>query len=142
MTIASILAEKGTEVACVGCETSIADAARTLGDRRIGALVVLEDDALAGIVSERDIVLHIGRDGTAVLDAPVRTIMASPVETADPQDDIDSALGRMTDRRIRHLPVTESGRLAGIVSIGDLVKAKIAASEHEADAMRAYIQEV
>jgi CBS domain-containing protein len=94
---------------------------------------------LAGILSERDIVRAVARDGAAAMDAPVSSVMTAKVVTAAPSDRIDAALARMTDRRIRHLPVIQDGALVGFVSIGDLVKAQIDMALAEADAMRAYI---
>lgn len=142
MTIAAILDFKGNDVVTVTRDTSVAQAAQLLGERRIGALVVLDDAAsICGICSERDIVAGLGTDRGDLLDWPVERIMKAPAITVSPEASVESALELMTDRRIRHLPVMESGRLAGIVSIGDLVKDRIERMADEADAMRMYIQE-
>jgi CBS domain-containing protein len=105
----------------------------------VGALVVLEGDQVVGIVSERDVVRAISADGMSALETPVQQYMTRDVQFADPADRVDALLERMTDRRIRHLPVCRDGRLMGLVSIGDLVKAKISEVEAEADGLKAYI---
>lgn len=138
--IASILASKGRAVVTVAADASLRDAARLLTERRIGAVAVTDSaGALFGILSERDIVRAVADQGPAALDAPVSSAMTARVVTASPSDRIDAALARMTDRRIRHLPVMDGGQLVGFVSIGDLVKAQIDQALAEADAMRAYI---
>lgn len=95
--------------------------------------------AIAGVISERDIVREIARRGCGILTQPVATAMTRNVVTAAPSDTVDDALARMTDRRIRHLPVVVDGQLKGMVSIGDLVKIKISAVQAEAEALRSYI---
>lgn len=111
-----------------------------LTERRVGALVVLDSyDFLQGIISERDIVRHCAEHGGDAMTAKVADVMTRHVVTAHPGETIDAVLSRMTDRRIRHLPVVQHGKLVGVVSIGDLVKAKIDQTQHEAAAMRAYI---
>jgi CBS domain-containing protein len=116
------------------------EAAAILTDKRVGALVVLDSKGhLEGILSERDIVRLCAQVGAAAMTAKVADAMTKDVLTAAPKDKVDSALARMTDRRIRHLPVLEGEKLVGVVSIGDLVKAKIDEALQEADAMRAYI---
>jgi CBS domain-containing protein len=138
--IASILAAKGAAVVTTSQEVSLRVAAQLLTERRIGAVAVTDSAGqLAGILSERDIVRAVARDGAAAMDAPVSSAMTAKVVTASPADRIDAALARMTDRRIRHLPVIQDGALVGFVSIGDLVKAQIDMALAEADAMRAYI---
>ena len=111
-----------------------------LAARKIGALVVVESrDRVIGIVSERDIVRAISRHGPETLADTVASIMTREVVTCADRDTIDQVMGRMTRGRFRHLPVVADGRLAGIVSIGDVVKARIEQVEREADDMRAYI---
>ena len=102
-------------------------------------MVVTENDQVVGILSERDLVRLIAQEGAGCMNAPVSSIMSKDVVFADPKETIDALLERMTDRRIRHLPVVKDGRLVGIVSIGDLVKAKIAQAEAEAQHLKAYI---
>lgn len=140
MTIARILQHKGGTIMCVSPDQSLQEAAAILTEKRVGALVVLDSDGLLhGILSERDIVRLCAQTGAAAMMAKVADAMTKEVLTAAPKDKVDSALARMTDRRIRHLPVLEGQKLVGVVSIGDLVKAKIDEARQEADAMRAYI---
>jgi CBS domain-containing protein len=140
MTIAAILSSKGSQVATIGADNRVSEAVATLGERRIGALPVVEGDQIVGIMSERDVIYCLRDHGAEVLDWPVSRVMTSPAITAEPATPILSALGLMTERRIRHLPVAEGGRLIGIVSIGDLVKYRMDRIEAEANAMRSYIQ--
>jgi len=140
MTIAAILSSKGSEVATIGADNRVSEAVASLGERRIGALPVVEGDRIVGIMSERDVIYCLRDHGADVLDWPVSRVMTSPAITAEPATPILSALGLMTERRIRHLPVAEGGRLIGIVSIGDLVKYRMDRIEAEANAMRSYIQ--
>jgi CBS domain-containing protein len=140
MTIAKILGAKGGAITSISPEQTIQAAASILTKQRVGALMVLDQQgALVGILSERDIVRLCAEQGSPALGALVGEAMTKDVMTASPQDRIDSAMARMTDRRIRHLPVLEGATLIGIVSIGDLVKAKIDEALADADAMRAYI---
>jgi CBS domain-containing protein len=140
MTIAVILSSKGSEVATIATEASVADAVALLSERRIGALPVVEDGRIIGIISERDIIYCLREHGADVLGWPVSRIMTSPAVTVEPQTAVLTALATMTRRRIRHLPVVEGEQIRGIVSIGDLVKHRIERIEEEAQAMRAYIQ--
>ena len=140
MLIAEILRAKGDLVFTLGPSDTVAAAARLLHERRVGALVVhQEKDGIAGIVSERDVVRALATDGREALDRAVSNYMSRDVIYAAPTETVDSLLTRMTDRRIRHLPVSDGGRLVGIVSIGDLVKAKIAETLEEAQSLKAYI---
>jgi CBS domain-containing protein len=140
MTIALVLQGKGSAVETIAAEASVSDAVRRLGERRIGALPVTEGDRIVGIMSERDVIYCLRDHGAEVLDWPVSRVMTSPAITADLQTDVLTALALMTQRRIRHLPVVDSGGIRGIVSIGDLVKYRMERIEAEAEAMRAYIQ--
>jgi CBS domain-containing protein len=140
MTIAAILMHKGSEVVSVQCDATVHDAVRLLAERRIGALPVMDGENVAGIMSERDVVRCLSKEGEAVLRRPVRDVMSAPTITIEPKVSVLAALSEMTHRRIRHLPVVEDGRLTGIVSIGDLVAYRIRRIEEEAEAMRAYIQ--
>ena len=139
MTIASILKGKGGDVARVAPEATIAEALATLHARRIGAVLVMDGEAVVGILSERDIVRGLHAVGAGIVDHPVSGCMTAPVITVGPGDSLLSALGLMTDRRIRHLPVVDGGRLAGIVSIGDIVKRRLEILEAETHDMKAYI---
>jgi CBS domain-containing protein len=119
---------------------SVAAVAALLHARKVGAMVVMgEDRQVAGIVSERDIVRIVAEQGAAGLDHPVSACMTCDVVFAEPDETVDALMARMTDRRIRHLPVCTEGRLVGIVSIGDLVKSKIAETTAEAETLKAYI---
>jgi len=139
MLVSQILRSKGDTVFTVGPGETIAAVAALLHSRRVGALVVLDAERVAGIVSERDVVRGMAEHGAASLGRPVSSIMTKDVLYADPGETVDSLLTRMTDRRIRHLPVCKKDRLVGIVSIGDLVKWKISEVEAEADTLKAYI---
>jgi CBS domain-containing protein len=135
-----ILRTKGRAVETVRPGDSVKRVAERLDASGIGALVVSADGgSVDGIVSERDIIREIARHGAEILDWPVRQIMVADVITVSGKDDIADLLTIMTDRRIRHLPVVEDGRLVGIVSIGDAVKHRIEEAEFEARTMRDYI---
>jgi CBS domain-containing protein len=140
MTIAAVLGSKGSEVESITAHATVADAVGKLGQRRIGALPVVEGDEIVGIMSERDVIYCLRDHGAEVLNWPVSRVMSSPVETVDTQTPILTALGVMTQKRMRHLPVVEDGQIRGIVSIGDLVKYRMERIEAEANAMRDYIQ--
>ena len=140
MTIAVILEGKGREVFSVDSATSVREAVALLSERRIGALPVIEGGRVAGIISERDIIQCLTKEGAAMLDWAVARLMSAPAITVDSRTSVLAALSQMTKRRIRHLPVVESEQLVGIVSIGDLVAHRLARIEQEAEAMRAYIQ--
>jgi CBS domain-containing protein len=137
--IADVLQNKGAEVVTVGPGALVSDLVATLAERRIGALPVIDDGRLAGIVSERDVVLRLHSLGADVLDARVADVMTTDVVTCSPDDEIGSAAALMTDRRFRHLPVCAGDVLVGIVSIGDLVKARIDALEAEREHLQSYI---
>lgn len=140
MLIAHVIREKGALVHTLSIEATLAGAAHDLTERRVGALVVTsEAGEIVGVLSERDIVRELARRGASALTDPVSAVMTRDVVVARPDETVDDGLARMTDRRVRHLPVVEDGKLVGIVSIGDLVKHRIAAVEAEAAAMQAYI---
>lgn len=140
MTVAAILSSKGRDVMTVEVDTSIREAVHILAERRIGAIVVTDPfRRILGIVSERDIVRALSRSGPEALEGPVSSIMTAKVVTCSEIDTINHVMERMTEGRFRHLPVVEEGRLAGIVSIGDVVKARIQQVEREAEEMRTYI---
>jgi CBS domain-containing protein len=140
MTIAAVLGSKGSSVEVISADATMSDAVRLLGEKRIGALPVIEDARIVGIISERDVIYCLRDHGPEVLNWPVSRIMTSPAITADRSTPVLAALALMTQRRIRHLPVVESHQIVGIVSIGDLVKYRMERIEAEADAMREYIQ--
>jgi CBS domain-containing protein len=140
MTIAAILASKGTEVATIASDAPLNDAVAELGGRKIGALLVIDAGEVKGIVSERDVIYCLREHGAQVLDWAVSRAMSAPVMHVTPDAEVLHAMALMTQQRIRHLPVIDQGQLKGIVSIGDLVKYRIDRIEREAEAMRAYIQ--
>ena len=141
MNVQSIIGAKGSEVATVAAEISLADAVGVLAGRKIGALVVSGDGRrIDGIISERDIVRAVGVGGVDALNTTVGTVMSTEVVTCSANDGVDHLMSLMTERRIRHLPVVDDGdALAGIVSIGDVVKARLMSLEHENRALADYI---
>jgi CBS domain-containing protein len=140
MTIAAILASKGSEVATIASDETISAAVAELGGRKIGALLVVDAGEVTGIISERDIIYCLREHGAQILDWAVSRAMSAPVMHVTPDAEVLQAMALMTQQRIRHLPVIQNGELKGIVSIGDLVKYRIDRIEREAEAMRAYIQ--
>ncbi|NKC30700.1 CBS domain-containing protein [Falsiroseomonas selenitidurans] len=142
MTIAIILRRKGTEVISVATEDTVGQAAQVLSNHRIGAALVRDSGGeVLGIVSERDIVRVLGAHGAEAVTLPVAHLMTRALHTVTPRTRIAAALALMTDRRVRHLPVLEEdGSLAGMVSIGDLVKARIEEAVHEAEELRHYVE--
>jgi CBS domain-containing protein len=140
MTIALVLRGKGSSVETIACDATVFDAVRQMGENKIGALPVLQDGRIVGIISERDLIYCLHHHGAEVLGWSVSRVMSSPAITADPETDVLHALALMTQRRIRHLPILDGSQIRGIVSIGDLVKYRMDRIEAEADAMRAYIQ--
>ncbi|MGK7862905.1 CBS domain-containing protein [Falsiroseomonas sp. E2-1-a4] len=142
MTIAIILKRKGTEVISVSAQDTVGQVAQILAQHRIGAALVRDggEDVL-GIVSERDLVRAIGAHGAEAVMMPAAQLMTRALHTVTPRTRIAEALELMTDRRVRHLPVLEEdGSLAGMVSIGDLVKARIEEAVHEAEELRHYVE--
>ncbi|NCP14288.1 MAG: CBS domain-containing protein [Sphingomonadales bacterium] len=143
MNIARIIASRGpSDIIACDVATPVAQAVSVLANKRIGALPVLREGKVVGIVSERDVIYCLAESGGTCLDQPVETIMTSPAVTVEPSTTIDEALGLMTRRRFRHFPVVEDGKLVAFISIGDLVKHKMDEVQHEADALRNYIQAV
>lgn len=140
MNIDQILNDKGREVISVKAETSLEAAARILDEKRIGAVVALGGGGeIIGVLSERDIIRQMARRGGNALQMPVGEAMTRDVITIESSTKIEDAMQLMTDRRVRHLPVFRNGGLVGVVSIGDLVKWKIATTEAEAEAMKSYL---
>jgi CBS domain-containing protein len=140
MNVAAILKQKGREVFTTTSDTSLLDITKLLGLHGIGCIVVTGPDGkVAGIVSERDVVRQIAKIGSKVLKEPVEAYMTKTVVTCRESDTIDRLMAEMTAHRFRHLPVVERGRLVGLVSIGDVVRMRIAEAEMEAAAMREYI---
>ena len=128
-----------SDIISVEVGQSVREAVRILASKRIGALPVLEQGRVAGIFSERDVIHRLADEGEACLDRRVGEVMTSPAITVDRMTTVDDALGLMTRRRIRHLPVIETEMMCGFISIGDLVKFRYDEVQHEAEAMREYI---
>lgn len=140
MKISDVLRSKGSDVVTIAPDDTVATLLGLLAEHRIGAVVVSHGDgAVDGIVSERDIVRHLHRLGAAVLDEPVSAIMTAEVHTCSTHDDVRDLAARMTERRIRHVPVVEDDTLVAIVSIGDVVKHRIRDLAAERDQLEAYI---
>lgn len=140
MTIARIIAQReSAEIIACDCTTPVSEVVQTLATKRIGALPVLREGRVVGIVSERDVIYRLADRGKDCLDVAVEEIMTSPAITVEPATTVDDALAMMTRRRFRHFPVVENGALIGFISIGDLVKHKMDEVQHEAEALRHYI---
>jgi CBS domain-containing protein len=138
MNVATILKHKGSGVFTTTSDKSLLDIAKLLEQHGIGCIVIVREDKIAGIVSERDLLRAIGQAGPKVLEEPVSDFMTKTVITAREADTVDQLMTEMTTRRFRHMPVVERDRLVGLVSIGDLVKIQIAEIEMEAAATREY----
>jgi CBS domain-containing protein len=140
MTVKAILEEKGHDVFTLGPNEKLAEAVRIMVDHRIGALVITNGDhKIVGILSERDIVRTLAREGAAALDQAVRIAMTPKVNICNEHHTVNEVMEIMTKGRFRHLPVEKNGLLDGIVSIGDVVKRRIEEVEREAEEIRAYI---
>lgn len=140
MIVSHILNQKGRDVATTRPHLTMADVVRHLSDRKIGALVVTgADGAVLGIVSERDVVKALAMGGAAALGDPLSRYMTAKVVTCAPEDHIDTVMESMTAGKFRHMPVEADGKLAGIISIGDVVKARIEQMASESQALRDYI---
>jgi CBS domain-containing protein len=140
MFVSDILAQKGGLVFTVTPGTSVAQLSQQLSTRRIGSVLVLDGEgAVAGIVSERDLVRALASHGAKAMELEARQVMTRDVVTCDPDDSIDMVMQTMTRGRFRHLPVVRHGELLGLVSIGDVVKARLEETKHETEALKAYI---
>jgi Predicted signal-transduction protein containing cAMP-binding and CBS domains len=142
MRIAHVLAKRG-DIISVSPGEPVSKVVALLTDHRIGAVPVVDDNnGVVGIMSERDIIYRLNSDGPAMLEWPVEKVMTAAVVTVPSDTGLLGGLALMTQRRIRHLPVVDEGRMVGFISIGDLVKARMDGIEAEANAMREYIQSV
>ena len=139
MRISDVLRVKGSTVATVDPGISVSGLIGELAGHNIGAMVVVENEQVVGIVSERDVVRQLHQRGAELLNARVSDIMTSSVFTCLPTDSVDSLAATMTERRIRHMPVVVEGRLVGIVSIGDVVKSRIGELESDREQLESYI---
>jgi CBS domain-containing protein len=138
-TVRQLLDRKDRAVFSVGPETPVLEAIRAMAEHHIGALLVMKGEVLAGIVSERDYARKVILLGRSSSDTPVRDIMTTPVLTVSPETSVEQCMQLVTDKRVRHLPVVEAGRVIGMVSIGDLVKAVIAAQQQQIEQLESYI---
>jgi CBS domain-containing protein len=140
MSVADILKRKGHEIASVSPKATVGDITKTLAEWRIGAVLVRDAASqLLGIVSERDIVRALARDGHSALELTAAQLMTSTLFTVTPHTSIAEAMARMSGSRIRHLPVLDNGELVGMISIGDVVKERIDEQESEVDSLKAYV---
>jgi CBS domain-containing protein len=140
MFVSDILSQKGGLVFTVTPGTSVAQLSQQLSARRIGSVLVLDGEgSVAGIVSERDLVRALASHGAKAMELEARQVMTRDVVTCDPDDSIDQVMQTMTRGRFRHLPVVRHGELLGLVSIGDVVKARLEETKHETEALKAYI---
>ena len=140
MTIGRIIAGRSREMISCEAATPVREAVATLAQKRIGALPVLDGGSVSGIFSERDVIHELDSNGPAMLERTVGEVMTTPAITVMPETTVLEALGLMTRRRIRHLPVVVDGQIVDFVSIGDLVKYRIDHIQSEAEALRVYIQ--
>lgn len=139
MRISDVLRSKGTAVATIEPQRSVSELLAGLAEHNVGAMVVVDTAGIAGIVSERDVVRRLHERGAALLDAQVSEIMTTMVASCAPDDSVDQLSLVMTERRIRHVPVLDKGELAGIVSIGDVVKSRLNELEKSQEQLEAYI---
>jgi CBS domain-containing protein len=140
MFVSDILSQKGGLVYTISPVTTVAQIAQQLSTRRIGSVLVMADaDNVAGIVSERDLVRATAQHGAAALELEARQVMTRDVKTCHPDDSIEQVMEQMTRGRFRHLPVVDHGELIGLISIGDVVKARLEETRHETEALKAYI---
>ncbi|GGB43786.1 CBS domain-containing protein [Flexivirga endophytica] len=139
MRIQELLKGKGSDVVTVTSDTTVGQLVRTLADHRIGAVLVMDGDTIAGIISERDVVRALPDGVEGLLERPVSTLMTSDVVTCSPGDEVSSLAASMTEHRFRHLPVVQGDKLVGIVSIGDIVKFRLEELQGERDQLESYI---
>jgi CBS domain-containing protein len=141
MTVKTMLAHKGNDVVTIEPTATVSAATKLLSERHIGAVVVIgADRRIVGILSERDIVRALDARGAGVLETPVADLMTRKVVTCGMEETIAELMTRMSEGRFRHVPVVDQGRLAGIISVGDVVKARLEEMEREQDALREYIR--
>ena len=139
MNVGKILEAKGSELISLEESASVLDVAKLLGERRIGAIPIMKKGKLCGIISERDVVRGLAIRGGDVLNDGVNTLMTKSVFTCTTSESVGEIMTMMTERRIRHVPVVEDGKLLGMISIGDVVKERMEETQQEAEALKAYI---
>lgn len=140
MTAARILDDKGATVFTLRPTQTLHEAAVALNQHKVGAVIVTDGDRPVGVFSERDLARSIAVSGAAALSEPVESVMSTGLITAGPSEGIDALLALMTEKRVRHIIIMDEGRMTGVVSIGDVVKRKIAHAEAEAESLKAYIE--
>lgn len=140
MTVRAVLGSKGHQVISVSPDAKLSAAVKILAERRIGAVMVMSCQKIEGILSERDVVRVLGERGAAVLEEPVRSVMTSKVITCHESDTVGAIMEIMTSGKFRHLPVVENDRIVGLISIGDVVKWRVAEYEREQEALQDYIK--
>jgi CBS domain-containing protein len=140
MTVRAILDSKGHHIESVDPEARLSAAIRILSERKIGAVLVMQNERIEGILSERDIVRVLGERGASVLDEPVSVTMTRKVVSCRPADTVAAIMEMMTMGKFRHLPVVEEGKVVGLISIGDVVKWRVSEYENEQEALRFYIK--
>jgi CBS domain-containing protein len=140
MIVARILKDKGRDVVTASPDALMEEVTRLLTDNHVGSLVICDNDSLVGVISERDVVRALSTNGAAILQEPASQHMTKDVFTCTEQDTVHHLMEVMTERRFRHIPVVENEKLVGIVSIGDVVKLRLAVIEMEAESMRDYIK--
>ncbi|WGR91559.1 MULTISPECIES: CBS domain-containing protein [unclassified Bradyrhizobium] len=140
MTVRSILDAKGHQIVSVEPGAKLTAAIKLLGERKIGAVLVMDQGRMEGILSERDIVRVLGQRGAGVLEEPVSAVMTKKVVSCLQSDTVAGIMEMMTTGKFRHLPVLEDGRVVGLISIGDIVKRRVQEYEHEQEALRDYIK--
>jgi CBS domain-containing protein len=137
--VKQLLGQKGHEVWSVDAEQPVLEAIQTMADKHVGALPVTRDGELVGVISERDYARKVILLGRSSAETPVWQIMSSPVVTVSPDDDVRQCMQLMTERRIRHLPVLQAGRMVGVISIGDLVRAVIEEQDQTIEHLERFI---
>lgn len=140
MYVKNVLQFKGHEIISVSPDNSLLEVAKTLRENKIGAVLVCEDAGrMCGVLSERDIIIAIAKHGSNILGGKVSDFMTEGVYTCSPDDDMKKVMEQMTRRRVRHLPVVDEGNVVGMISIGDVVKQRMAETEAETEALKSYI---
>lgn len=140
ITVRHLLDRKGRAVYCIAPEDPVLEAIQLMADHHIGALLVMQGEELAGILSERDYARKVILLGRSATETPAWQIMSSPVHTVSPDRSLEDCMRLVTEKRIRHLPVVEGSRVVGMISIGDLVKAVIEDQRHTIDQLESYIR--
>jgi CBS domain-containing protein len=140
MYVKNVLQYKGHQIISVSPDNSLLEVAKTLRENKIGAVLVCKSEGqMCGVLSERDIIIAVAKHGASILSGKVSDFMTEGVYTCSPDDDMKKVMEQMTSKRIRHLPVLDEGNIVGVISIGDVVKQRMAETEAESEAMMTYI---